>query len=47
MSREWYYSYYKCPECDEEWEYGDVNASDDECPRCGLKAVTPYKVETL
>jgi rubrerythrin len=40
-------SFYRCPECDYEWDDTWDSACDDECPECGTKNISPYNHEDL
>ncbi len=36
---------YECPRCDVHWsDYWD-SACDDDCPRCGMRHISPYDWE--
>lgn len=39
-------NFYKCPDCQCEWEDTWDSQCDDECPECG-KPITPYKSEDI
>jgi len=42
-----YRNFYKCERCGEKWEDEWSSMSDDECPKCKAKNMTPYKSEEL
>ena len=37
-----YINYYRCPDCDEEWEMEYDCVCDDNCPTCG-EEIEPYE----
>ena len=41
-----YINYYRCPDCNEEWQDEWSCTCDDECPTCGIP-YTPYKSEDI
>ena len=42
-----YHNYYKCPQCETEWEDDWDCMVDDECPECGQRHISPYKSEDI
>lgn len=38
-------NFYKCPECEHEWEDVYDAQPDDDCPNCGKRHISPYKSE--
>lgn len=38
-------NYYRCPECEHEWEDEWSCQVDDDCPECGARHISPYDSE--
>lgn len=38
----WFINHYCCPRCDHEWSDEWDAMSDDDCPNCGCRHITPY-----
>ena len=38
-------NFYRCPDCETEWEDTWDCACDDRCPVCGAKNISPYDSE--
>jgi len=42
-----YYIEYICPHCAEEWDDYWDSAVDAECPKCGVKHISPIQYEEV
>jgi|GEM_PF-3502916 len=40
-------NHYRCPKCGTEWNDEWYCIVDDECPKCGMRHITPYSSEDL
>jgi rubrerythrin len=38
-------NFYRCPECEHEWEDTYTSIVEDDCPSCGNRHITPYQSE--
>jgi DNA-directed RNA polymerase subunit RPC12/RpoP len=43
----WFRNHYKCARCGSEWKDEWSATSDDDCPQCGARHMTPYESEDL
>jgi DNA-directed RNA polymerase subunit RPC12/RpoP len=43
----WFRNYYKCANCSREWEDNWSSMSDDDCPYCGARHMSPYDTDDL
>lgn len=39
-------NYYKCVECDNEWQMQYMHCCDDRCPECNV-SIEPYRIEDI
>lgn len=40
-------NFYRCPQCETEWEDEWDSTCDDDCPACGMRHISPYKSEDI
>jgi ssDNA-binding Zn-finger/Zn-ribbon topoisomerase 1 len=40
-------NFYRCPECNHEWEDQWSSTCEDDCPKCGKRHIEPYKSEDV
>ena len=46
---QWFRNYYECsnPNCEADWSDDWTAMCDDDCPKCGQRAITPYYSEEI
>lgn len=40
-------NFYRCPQCETEWEDEWDSTCDDDCPACGCRHISPYQSEDI
>jgi DNA-directed RNA polymerase subunit RPC12/RpoP len=43
----WYRNHYICERCEHEWSDAWSSTSDDDCPSCGARHMSPYESDDL